>query len=334
MSPRNALLIVAAFVFSACAPDEPEPVADDTSAPAQSRSAPAGGPAAADTGGTGIPDEIVIERGGFVPEGVEYDRANERFLTGSLAEGTIFEIANDGTMTPVVTDAELVSSVGIEVDEARDRLIVANSNRDVFQGGGRGQAKVGVYRLTTGERLAMVDLGAQLDAGPDASFFANDVAVGDDGTIYVTDTMRNVVYSVDTEYEPGVFYRFEAMEGLSLNGIEYHPEGYLLVVGGANLYKVPLETPDETSQVSLPEPMRGADGIVFDSMGRLAVVSNSASRVVALVSDDDWRSATIDAIAMFQGQGTTAATVGDEVYVVQPHFSDSEPPVILRAEFQ
>ncbi len=237
-------------------------------------------------------------------------------------------------MTAFVTDPDLVSSVGIEVDEARDRLIAANSDSAVFQGGGRGQAKVGVYSLTTGERLAMADLGALLDAGEDASFFANDVTVGDDGTIYVTDTMQNVLYSVDTDYEASVFYRFEPMEGLSLNGIEFHPDGYLIVVGGANLYKVPLDNPGETSRVSLPEPMRGADGIVFDSMGRLAVVSNSASRVVALASDDDWQSATIDAVATFQGQATTGAAVGDDIYVVQPHFTDQDPPVILRADFE
>ena len=42
-----------------------------------------------------VPARIVAERGGFVPEGVEYDQTNRRFLTGSLAEGSIFEIHND-----------------------------------------------------------------------------------------------------------------------------------------------------------------------------------------------------------------------------------------------
>lgn len=329
-SRAPVFVIGAAFLCGACAPDsEPGPAAD-SAAPAE---APETGPAAAaGPGSGGMPDRIVIERGGFIPEGVEYDSVNGRFLTGSLAEGTLYEIGDNGGMTAFVTDPDLVSSVGIEVDEARDRLIAANSDSSVFQGGARGQAKVGVYSLTTGERLAMVELGALLDAGEDASFFANDVAVGDDGTIYTTDTMRNVVYSVDTDYEASVLYRFEAMEGLALNGIEFHPDGYLIVVGGANLYKVPLDNPD-ARQISLPEPMRGADGIVFDSQGRLAVVSNSAGRVVALASDDAWQSATIDAIATFQGQATTGAAVGDDIYVVQPHFSDQNPPVILRAEF-
>jgi len=93
---------------------------------------------------------ITAGRGGFVPEGVEYDQANGRFLTGSIAEGTIFTIGRDGSVVPFVRDADLKSSVGIEADEPRDRLLVANSDAVVFGGGGAGQAKLGVYNLTTG----------------------------------------------------------------------------------------------------------------------------------------------------------------------------------------
>ena len=60
---------------------------------------------------------IVAERGGFIPEGVEYDTTSGRILTGSLSEGSIFHIQNDGQVVTVVSDPDLVSSVGIEVDE-------------------------------------------------------------------------------------------------------------------------------------------------------------------------------------------------------------------------
>ena len=100
-----------------------------------------------------LPGMIVAERGGFIPEGVEYDTANRRLLTGSLSEGSIFQIHGDGQLTTVVTDAELVSSVGIEADEPRGRLLVANADASVFQGDGTGQAKLGVYALATGERI-------------------------------------------------------------------------------------------------------------------------------------------------------------------------------------
>ena len=239
---RNSFLaiVLASAIGSGCAA-EPEPVA---TAPEPEAAVPAA---------VSLPAMIVAERGGFIPEGVEYDTVNGRLLTGSLSEGSIFQIQSDGRLTAIVSDSELVSSVGIEADEPRARLLVANSDRSVFAGGGAGQAKLGVYDLTTGERIAMVDLAAALaDAPADAVYFANDVAVGDDGAAYVTDTRMNVIYRVGTDHEASVLSRFEPMEGLGLNGIVYHDSGYLLVAGGSTLWKVPLDAPAEVTQVTLP----------------------------------------------------------------------------------
>ena len=143
-------------------------------------------------------------------------------------------------MTPIISDPELVSSVGIEVDELRGRLLVANADRAVFDGGTTGQAMLGVYDLNSGERIAMVDLAATVPQGDDTAFFANDVAVADDGTAYVTDTRLNVIYRVDTQYQASLFHRFEDGEA-GPNGIVEHPSGYLLVARGAELWKVPTD---------------------------------------------------------------------------------------------
>jgi sugar lactone lactonase YvrE len=281
---------------------------------------------------------IVAERGGFIPEGIEYDQANGRFLTGSLAEGTIFEIERDGSVVPFITDAELVSSVGIEADEPRDRLLVANSDRSVFQPGNVGQAKLGVYNLTTGEKLAMVDLAAVIGTpSTPPAYFANDVAVDGEGNAYVTDTRMNVVYRVTAAYQASVLHRFTNLpEGAALNGIVYHDAGYLLVVAGANIYKVPVANPAGTNQVRVAEPVPGQDGILWSADGRLVAVSNSAEMplVVAFTSSDDWVSAQRAGVAPVMGQATTAAAVGDEIYAVHPHFADAEPPSIELAVFR
>ena len=101
---------------------------------------------------------------------------------------------------------------------------------------------LGVYNLTSGERIAMVDLAAVAGAGDDAVHFANDVAVADDGTAYVTDTRALILYEVDTDYAASVLHRFED-GGAGPNGIVHHPGGYLLVARGAGLWKVPLDDP-------------------------------------------------------------------------------------------
>jgi hypothetical protein len=313
--PFMVFATLSIVLVTACAP-EPEPPA----APA----APRG-------------QVITAERGGFVPEGIEYDQANGRFLVGSIAEGTIFTIERDGSVVPFVRDADLKASVGIEADEPRDRLLVANSDSVVFgDSGAAGQAKLGVYNLTTGERLAMVDLNAVIGTPTSPSFFANDVTVDGDGNAYVTDTFQNVIYRVGADYQASVLHRFTSLpEGAALNGIVHHDDGYLLVVAGANTYKVPVANPAATVQVAVTDPVDGQDGIVLTADGRLVATSNSESapQLVAFTSSDDWATAQRAGAAPLAGQATTAAVVGAEVWAVHPHFNDAEPPTIEQGVF-
>ena len=278
------------------------------------------------------PTLITLKAPGSLPEGVEYDTKNKRFLVGSLSEGTVYTVANDGTRTPFVQDPDLKSSVGIEVDEERNRLLVANSDAAVFRGQSAGQAKLGIYDLTSGKRIAMVDLAS---AGPqDAkSHFANDVTVGNDGSAYVTNSMARVVYKVDPKNSVSVILPNTFGAGqVMLNGIVFHPSGYLLVAESTagDIYKVPLSSPGSFTKVKLPEAVTGADGILLHPDGCLVVVRNDASRsVVALKSTDEWATAKVEARGQFGAQGTTAAVKDNGVYVVQPFFADAKAnPVI------
>jgi sugar lactone lactonase YvrE len=284
-----------------------------------------------------LPAVIVAARGGFIPEGIEYDQNDRRFLVGSLTDGTIYELHADGGLTAAVKDPQLRSSVGIEADEPRNRLLVANSDAAVFQGNVQGQARLGVYDLSSGEQIAMVDLAATLpDTSAGSKNFANDVTVSDDGTAYVTDTYAHAIYRVDPTYSASVLYQFRPSGDFMLNGLVYDPSGFLLVVDSSagDLYKVPVDDPSALSRVRLPEPVPGGDGVVWQSPDRLAIVSNSQNRVVALTSDDGWDSARIVGVAPFADQGTTAAVAGGELYVVHPHFQDQEPPTVERVTFR
>jgi len=321
-----------ALVAVACSP-EPESPSATSPPPAPPAAPPAAPPPAASPPASDI---ITAERGGFIPEGIEYDEDNGRFLTGSLAEGTVFVIERDGRVVPFVRDAELVSSVGIEADEDRDRLLVTNSDRAVFgDQSAAGHAKLGVYNLATGERLAMVDLGATI--APSARHFANDVTVDGEGNVYVTDTLANAIYRVTPAYEASVFHRFTDLpQNAQLNGIVHHSGGFLLVVADDRIYKVPVANPAGTTQVNVSEPVAGQDGIVLTDDGRLVATSNSGTepRLVAFRSSDNWASAQRAGIAVLNGQATTAAIVGDEIWAVHPHFADADAPTIERGVFR
>jgi sugar lactone lactonase YvrE len=296
--------------------------------------APSVEPTAAPPGG-GWPAVIVAERNLFIPEGIEFDQTHQRFLVGSLRDGTVYQLERDGRLIPVAEDEELVSSIGIEVDEARRRLLVANSDWSVFATGGVGHAKLGVFDLGNGERIAMVDLGATIEERTEETvFFANDVTVDDQGTIYVTDTRTDAIYRVDDAYQATLLHRFEPSETFRPNGIVYHASGYLLVVGGESVFKVPLDDPASASQVVLTEPIPGADGAVWTHDQHLAIVANRANRVVVLTSSDEWASAELVGSAPYEVMATTVAVVGDQLYVVHPHFRDEGTPSIERVTLE
>lgn len=278
------------------------------------------------------PERIVAERGGFIPEGIEYDNNRNRFLVGSIAEGTIFEVTNNGTLIPAITSPDLNASVGIEVDEPRDLLLVANSN----MASPNGAAELGIFDLDSGEQLAMIDLAASIPDRPaDSRHFANDVAVSRAGIAYITDSSMKVVYKVDRYNRASVLVDFGVDADFGLNGIEYHPAGYLILASPATaqLIRVPVDNPQRWAIIDLDYPATGGDGLVWAADGSLAVISNNSSRTMKYRSSDNWRTATLTGMASYPGQSTTGAAVGDEIYVVQPHFSDSEPPEILRAKF-
>jgi sugar lactone lactonase YvrE len=286
-----------------------------------------------------LPASITLATPGTIPEGIEYDTKNNRFLVGSISQGTVFVVGNDGSLTPFIQDPELKSSVGIEVDEERNRILVANSDAAVFGGQATGQAKLGIYNLDTGERIAMVDLGALGPEGAKAHF-ANDIAIGNDGSAYITDSMARVVYKVDPSNTPSVFMpnTFANLEQHMFNGIVYHPSGYLLVGESTQgkIYAVSETDPSDMGEVTLPEPVNGVDGMVWASNGDLLVVRNDDSlKVVALRTEDDWESAVISGTGTFGLQGTTAAVAGDAVYVVHPQFADpNTAPTIERVTIQ
>jgi sugar lactone lactonase YvrE len=327
---QTTLFLAAAYaVLIGCSPEPESPTA--TSPPPAPGAAPPAPPPAATTGNV-----ITTERGGFIPEGIEYDEDSGRFLTGSLAEGTIFVIERDGRVVPFIRDADLVSSVGIEADENHDRLLVANSNSAVFNDqNATGHAKLGAYDLKSGERLAMVDLGATIGAG--ARHFANDLTVDGEGNVYVTDSFANAIYKVTPDYQATVMQRFTDLpQGALLNGIVYHDGGYLLAVAEDRIYKVPIANPAGMTQVNVADPVGGQDGIVLLRDGRLVGASTSEAepRLVAFRSDDNWATARRVAEAALNGQATTVAIVGDDVWAVHPHFADAEPPTIERGVFR
>ncbi|MBE7511264.1 MAG: SMP-30/gluconolactonase/LRE family protein [Anaerolineales bacterium] len=258
------------------------------------------------------------------PEGVEWDAAAGQFLVGSLGNGKVYAITDEGVATPLVEDDAVKVAVGIEVDAKGGRLLVCSSEREAFTNPlAKTKIALGIYDLKTGERLHLVDL---TKIGGESRHFANDVAVDGEGNAYVTDSTQPHIYKVTPNGEASLFVKDARFQNpfLGLNGIVAHPDGYLLVAlaGGGKLYKITLEAAPVVTEVTLRQAER-FDGLILTPEGVLIGVSSG--RVIRLESDDAWATATMTGEAK-KHPATTVAYRDGEVYALWAHLSENPQP--------
>ncbi|MET7382022.1 superoxide dismutase [Streptomyces sp. NPDC005526] len=179
------------------------------------------------------------------PEGIALDPRTGDAYVGSFATGAVLRAApGRGTaevFLPAGTDGRHTAN-GLKVDGAR-RLWVIDSTLGVD-----------VYDLRDRTLLARFQVPG------DAPRFVNDLAIAPDGTAYLTDSTRAVVYAVTpadlarardrggvapltARFDLGTVRDPRAPEAFTLNGIVADPAGrYLLVVDmtGGGLYRIGL----------------------------------------------------------------------------------------------
>ncbi|RDV16744.1 hypothetical protein DXT99_02885 [Pontibacter diazotrophicus] len=290
-----------------------------------------------------IPETITFTSPGLYPEGVSHDALNRRFLVSSVTSGNIGVVNYEGDYMPFITDDRLISTIGLEVDEARGRVLVAGADPGGTPNstpGTAGQTAVlGIYNLQTGALMHFVDLAA---LRPGMPHFANDITIDKLGNAYITDSFSPIIYKVDVWGNATVFYEdedFATPEGaFGFNGIAFHPEGFLLVAFSVEnaIYKIPLNNPDAISQVQLNDPLESPDGLLLSQNGEQLIVVNNAGgeasgRVLSFMSGDNWETGTLNNSFMTGPVFPTTATgYGDEVFVLYAHlnklFEGAQPP--------
>lgn len=264
------------------------------------------GPAIARPAIARLPSVIQVGPPALFPESIVRDDRDGRLLIGSFRDGGVYELLPSGATRALVQDDRLISVLGIGLDPARGRVLVASSDLGVARRasaqGVRKHAALGVYDLTSGAPIHYVDLGA---LRPDRLHLANGLAVDPQGNAYVTDSLAPLIYRVTADGDATVLLEDAAFEGvgINLNGVVYHPDGFLLVVkkNDGRLFRVPLDDSRQWSEVQVPRPLIGADGVVLAGRDELVVIANEvdgqiANEVVALASRDGWRTATISGV--------------------------------------
>ncbi|MDT0307571.1 superoxide dismutase [Streptomyces sp. DSM 44917] len=304
-------------------------------APASPASAGAGAP-----GGIllpGAPEDVRIDVAHELPgervypEGVTVDPRTGHLFAGSFEDGTIYRMTPGRrvaeTFLPAGTDGRDTAN-GLTVD-AEGRLWVTDSTTGVT-----------VYDADDGRRIASFEVPG------DAPRFVNDLTVAPDGTAYLTDTVRAVVYAVTPEQLAaaagaecaGPLTVRHDLSGViqpqpegtyTLNGIVADPVGaYLLVVDMAagDLYRVDTATQRITRVALSGGDMVQGDGMVLRD-GRLWLVQNGLDTLSRWSVSADGTRATLSVSHTDESlQFPTTLTRRDgRLYVVRSQFDRGGP---------
>jgi sugar lactone lactonase YvrE len=275
---------------------------------------------------------LTIHRPALYPETIEYDRKRDKFLVSSFREGAVYEVDRQGQASIVVKDERLCSVLGIAVDADRGRLWAVNSDfassLKPSAAGPKQLAAVGIYDLSTGKALNYVDL-APLASGP---HLLNGIALDSDGNAYVTDSFTPAIYKIDSHGTAAVFLSDAqfAGEGINLNGLVVHPDGYLLVIKKSDgvLFKVPLANPSRFTKVAVGDTFVGGDGLVLAGGTSLVVIANqvpgrASNAAFALSSDDGWVTAKVRSVQQLGDVYPTTAVLRDgKLYVIQSKLNE------------
>lgn len=294
---------------------------------------------------TSLPAQVNFTQAGLYPEGTQYDDQNKHFLVSSQTAGRIGQVADDGTYTQFADDAQLISTIGLKLDQdgGRNRLLAAvsdpgyNTTRTT-PATQRKLAAVAIFNAATGAKTGYVSLSSLRPNA--AAHFANDIAVDKDGNAYVTDSFAPIIYKIDAQGTATVFLENTALAApagtFGLNGIVYHPNGYLIVAKSDEgaLIKVPLANPAGFTKVTATGlNLAGDDGLQLTDNNTLLAACNAQGKVYRLSSTDDF--ATISQTGSFTTGAvyptTLARRAGSDSYVLYSYLNALQqmqsPPV-------
>ncbi len=262
---RRPTLLLAVLALAACKRGEQETAADSTMAPSDSFTV------------TGL----------RVPESVLYDSIMDVYVVSNI-NGDASAKDDNGFLSRVSPDGRILEATW--VDGASDSVTLNAPKGMGIKGDTLFVSDIDEVRLF--DRTTGAPLGSRRIRG---ASFLNDITVGPDGTVYVSDT------GVNPDFSPNggdAVYRFDARgnavplaRGRALggpNGLFAYDRGILVVTYLSGEVYV-LDSLGRRTDIQKP-PAGALDGLLLGPGGSLYVSSWADSTVYALLAgDDEWR---------------------------------------------
>lgn len=264
------------------------------------------------------------------PEGVAFDSSANTYFVSSARTGAIGKVSPAGQYEVLYADPALKSSYGLKVHPDGKRLFAcisdANYSKFTSPETRKKLARLIVIDIATGKKVSDINLEG-LATG---ERFINDLTFDSSGNAFVTDSFANVIYKVTSDGQASVFADSPLFktEGIGLNGIVWHPEGYLLTVssGTGAIYKVDINNPQNVRKVASEQFFVNGDGLLLRDQKHLIVVQNGGSdKIYELKSEDNWSSAKLSASTLLADRFTypaTATQANDKIWIMNAKFSE------------
>ena len=267
---------------------------------------------------------------GVYPEGIAYNPAQQVFYVSGVRIPSIGKVDKSGRYTQLFMDSTLRSIYGMKLDAAGKKLwfCASDGNYSKFKSDAtfKRMMRLVAIDINTGKKTNDIDLTA-LSIG---EHFANDLTFDDKGNIYITDSYSPNIYKVDAAGRASLFANSPLFyaAGIGLNGLVYHPSGYLLAVnsGAGCLLKIPASNPTDITRVKIPQFFPGGDGMLLNDNNTVTLVQNqSVNKIFQITTADEWKTAKVTmatpADALF-AQPSTATFAGRDTWIMNSKLNE------------
>lgn len=255
----------------------------------------------------------------------------------SFGDGGVLKIAPGSSPVPLFKPGEhsTRSTFGVLADEKSGTLWVASN--DISAIGVKGPSDVeGAWVKGFDLKSGTLKFSAKLPASPAT---ANDFAVGDDGTLYVTNVLGPQIFQLKPDAKAfEIFVEDDRLKG-GLDGVAFDESGALIVntFMAGELFRIDMKVgkAGAITKLKTSRPLKHPDGLRAVAGGFLMVEGAGPLSRVTITGDE----AKVETIKDFAGP-TGLTVVGDTVwvaegqlgYLTEPSLKGKPPPSFqLRA---
>lgn len=279
----------------------------------------------------------------LMPETIAWDEDRQKFLLGTISDGSIFAVGKDGQIDRLLSaDDEngMWAILDIQVDQARNKLWVTSSAIPAFtayDAVDKGRSALFEYNLKTLELIHRYPV--PVDGKPHS---LGSMTLGPDGGVFIADRILPIIYS-----KPAGGKKLQAIAAsrqmVSMRGVAMQPDGSVFYVADREMGIEIFDFKNNRSgKLHVPDSLNlgGIDGLyLWDN--HLIVIQNGIKpqRIMRLQLDDSGtRVEAVRPLAVAQEEFDYPSygeiVGGDIYYFANSHWGDSKdkmkPVTILK----